>query len=62
MSTREMICSLINDRVPNDELELLYKLVLKFIPADTPELDEIKAIEETRDEKEFISHNDIEWD
>lgn len=62
MSTREMICSLINDRVPNDELELLYKLVLKFIPADTPELDEIKDIEETRDETEFISHNDIDWD
>lgn len=62
MSTREMICSLINDRVPNDELELLYKLVLKFIPADTPALDEINAIEETRDETEFISHNDIDWD
>lgn len=62
MSTREMICSLINDRVPNDELELLYKLVLKFIPAETPEPDELKAIEEARDETEFISHNSIDWD
>ena len=62
MSTREMICSLINDRVPNDELELLYKLVLKFIPADTPEPDEFKAIEETKDETELISHNDIDCD
>ena len=57
-----MICSLINDRVPNDELELLYNLVLKFIPADTPELDEINAIEETKGETEFTSHNDIDWD
>lgn len=57
-----MICSLINDRVPNDELELLYNLVLKFIPADAPKLDEINAIAETKDETEFISHNDIDWD
>ena len=41
MSTREMICNLINDSVPNDELDLLYKLVLKFIPADEPEADEL---------------------
>ncbi len=44
------------------QISKLDKPTLKFIPADAPELDEIKAINETRDETEFISHNDIDWD
>ncbi len=62
MSTREMICHLVNDSVPNDELELLYKIVLKFIPTDEPELDELEALENTADETEFVSHDAINWD
>ncbi len=62
MSTREMICNLVNDSVPNDELELLYQIVLKFIPSDVPEQDELSAIAETKDEINLISHNDIDWD
>lgn len=62
MSTREMICSLVNDKVPSNELELLYQLILKFVPADHPEPDEIEALKETERETEFISHNAIDWD
>lgn len=62
MSTREMICNLINDKVPTNELELLYQLILKFIPADTAEPDELEAILETSSETEFIPHNSINWD
>lgn len=62
MSTREMICNLINDSVPNDELDLLYKLVLKFIPADEPEADELEALTNSFNETEFVSHDEIDWD
>lgn len=62
MSTREMICHLVNDSVPNDELELLYKLVLKFIPTDKPEPDELEALASTVGETEFVPHNAIDWD
>ena len=62
MSTREMICNLVNDKVSNDDLELLYQLVLKFIPADFPEPDELQALEEVRGETEFVPHNAIDWD
>ncbi|MDE7216359.1 MAG: hypothetical protein K2O08_06080 [Clostridia bacterium] len=62
MSTREMICSLVNDKVPNNELELLYQLILKFVPSDLPQPDEIEALRETENETEFISHNNIDWD
>lgn len=62
MSTREMICNLVNDKVSSDDLELLYQLVLKFIPADVPEPDELKALEETQGESELIPHNSIDWD
>lgn len=62
MSTREMICNLVNNKVPNNELELLYQLILKFIPADLPASDEIEALKETEHETEFIPHNAINWD
>lgn len=62
MSTREMICNLVNYKVPNNELELLYQLILKFVPADFPEPDEIEALKEVQNETEFIPHSAIDWD
>ncbi len=62
MSTREMICDLINDKVPSNELELLYQIILKFVPAELPALDEIEALEESKQETEFIKHNAVNWD
>lgn len=62
MSTREMICNLVNDKVSNDDLELLYQLVLKFIPAAIPEPDELEALAETQGETEFVPHSAIDWE
>ncbi|MCL2693998.1 MAG: hypothetical protein FWE60_02695 [Oscillospiraceae bacterium] len=62
MSTREMICGLVNNKVESNDLELLYKLILKFIPSDYPLPDELKAISETENETEFISFDKINWD
>lgn len=62
MSTREMICDLVNSKVPTDELDLLYQLILKFIPSDVPMPDETEALNETRNETEFIPHNAVNWD
>lgn len=62
MSTKEMICNLITESVPNDELELLYQLVLKFIPAVDPLPDELQSIAETSDKSDLVSQSDIDWD
>ena len=62
MSTREMICGLVNNKVEANDLELLYGLVLKFIPSDNPLPDELQAIAETENETEFIEINKINWD
>ncbi|MCL2633575.1 MAG: hypothetical protein FWD34_03575 [Oscillospiraceae bacterium] len=62
MSTREMICSLVNNNVEPSDLELLYNLILKFIPSDKPLPDELAAIAETMNETEFIAINKVNWD
>jgi len=62
MSRREMICSLVNNSVEQKDLELLYNLVLKFIPADRAYPDELEAIAETENETEFIPIEQVDWD
>jgi len=51
--------------VPEEDVDVLYRVIIKFIPEELPEPDEIIAIEEGRkDRKEngTINHNDINWD
>ena len=62
MSTREMICNLVSNNVESRDLELLYNLILKFVPSDDPLPDELEAIKETENEKEFIKFDEINWD
>jgi hypothetical protein len=51
------------DLVPDEDIETLYRVVIKFIPEDKPEPDELEAIAEARaDHDDLISHNDINWD
>lgn len=51
------------DLVPDEDIETIYKVVIKFIPEDKPEPDELEAIAEARaDHDDLISHNDINWD
>ena len=62
--SKEMLKSLI-ELVPEEDIETLYKVVIKFIPEEQPLPDEISAI--TRANKSIaehgtISHDEINWD
>ena len=62
--TRQVLHDLI-DVVEPREFDLLYRLLIKFIPEDNPTPDEIAAIEVGRREierGEAVSHDDIDWD
>jgi len=51
--------------VPEEDIEVLYKVIIKFIPEEKPELDEIEAIWEGRKDRAAngtISHAAINWD
>jgi len=62
MSKREMICSLVSNNVEQRDLELLYNLVLRFIPTDTAMPDELECIAETENETEFVPFGQVNWD
>lgn len=50
------------DLIPDEDIDTIYKVVVKFIPEDKPTQDEIKAIEEAKEDSgELIDHNDIDW-
>lgn len=62
--SRETLKNLI-ELVPESDIDVLYKIIIKFIPEVEPEPDELAALLEGRqDRKEngTISHNDIDWD
>lgn len=62
--SRDALRNLI-EMVPEEDIEVLYKVIIKFIPEDKPERDEIEAIEEGRRdrmENGTVSHKDIDWD
>lgn len=51
------------DLVPDEDIETLYKVVIKFIPEEKPEADELAALKEAReDNSELTPHNAINWD
>lgn len=62
--SRETLKSLI-ELVPDEDVETLYKVIVKFIPEVEPEPDEIAAILEgrrDRAENGTVSHDAINWD
>ena len=62
--SKEMLKGLI-ELVPEEDIETIYKVIIKFIPEDKPLLDEIEAIERANKsiaENRTISHNAINWD
>lgn len=62
--SREMLHGLI-DMIPEDETEIIYKILIKFVPEVPPEQDEIEAITEGRRDREengTIPHDAINWD
>jgi hypothetical protein len=53
------------DSVDLKELNVLYQILIKFMPEDEPTIDEIEAIRIGREEincGETVNHNDIVWD
>ena len=62
--SKEMLKSLI-ELVPEEDIETIYKVIIKFIPEDTPLPKEIAAIERANKsiaENGTISHDEINWD
>lgn len=62
--SKEMLKGLI-ELVPEEDVETLYKIIIKFIPEVEPEPDEIDAITEGRKDREkngTIPHEAIDWD
>ncbi len=62
--SKEMLKNLI-ELVPEDEIDVLYKVIIKFIPEVEPEPDEIEAILEGRKDRAehgTIPHDAINWD
>ena len=48
--SKEMLKNLI-ELVPEEDVEVLYKVIIKFIPEEVPEPDEIEAILEGRKDR-----------
>ena len=62
--SKEMLKNLI-ELVPEEDIEVLYKVIIKFIPEAVPESDEIEAILEgrrDRAENGTVPHEAINWD
>ncbi len=51
------------DLIPDEDIETIYKVVVKFIPEDKPESDELEAIREAKaDMNPTVPHDAINWD
>ncbi len=64
MMSKEMLKNLI-ELVPEEDVEVLYKVIIKFVPEEVPEPDEIEAILEGRKDRAkngTVSHDAINWD
>ena len=62
--SKEMLKNLI-ELVPEKDIDLLYQVVIKFIPEVPAEQDEIEAFAEARADREkngTIPHDAINWD
>lgn len=60
--SRETIKCLI-DMIPENDIETIYRVLVRFVPETEPLPDEIEAILEAKtDTSPAISHNEINWD
>ena len=63
IATRQQLRDII-DVVDSSELDVLYQVLIKFIPEAEPMPDEIEAIRLGRNEirsGDIVSHDDIDW-
>lgn len=62
--TKQTLHNLI-DLVNPSDVNVLFHLLMKFVPEDDPTDDEIKAIEAAKKEiaaGEYVRHEDVDWD
>lgn len=62
--SKETLKNLI-ELVPENDIEVLYRVIVKFIPEAKPEPDEIEALLEGRKDRAengTIPHEAIDWD
>lgn len=62
--SKEMLKNLI-ELVPEKDIDVLYRVIVKFIPEEKPEPDEIEALldgRRDRAENGTIPHDAIDWD
>ncbi len=62
--SREMVKGLI-DLIAENDIDTIFKVLVKFIPEETPlpdELDAIKRANESISEYGTVSHESIDWD
>ncbi len=58
---REAVKNLI-DMIPDEDIEIIYRVLVRFIPEDEPLPDELEAIAEAKaDTNETIPHEAINW-
>jgi tetrahydromethanopterin S-methyltransferase subunit A len=63
-ANRQLLHELI-DIVDVNEMDILYRIIAKFIPSDEPALEEAEAIYKGREQfkrGEFVNHAEINWD
>jgi hypothetical protein len=62
--SKETLKNLI-ELVPENDIDVLYRVIVKFIPEEKPEPDEIEALLEGRKDRAengTIPHESIDWD
>ncbi len=62
--SKEMLKKLI-ELVPEKDIETLYRVIIKFIPEEIPEPDELDALRTGREDRALngtIPHEAIKWD
>ena len=62
--SKETLKNLI-ELVPENDIDVLYRVIVKFIPEEKPEPDEIEALLEVRKDRAengTIPHEAIDWD
>ena len=62
--SKEMLKGMV-ELVPDEDIETIYKVIVKFIPVDAPLPDEIESIERSNKsiaENGTIPHEAIKWD
>lgn len=62
--SKEMLKGLI-ELVPDEDIQTLYNVIIRFIPEDAPLPDEVEAIaraDKSIEENGTVSHDAINWD